>query len=146
MAAGGPDGNTRDTRWGISMVRWAESVSVAARATRGRASADARPVANARRSSTQAIVRSRLSRFSVDRHHHVACLDDRIGVLALGELQFLGGLVGDRGRDGLSADVDPDVRRRGALLHVGDLALEDIARAQLHRDAPWWGREGASKP
>jgi hypothetical protein len=46
---------------------------------------------------------------SIDRHHDVAGLDHRVGVLALGELQVFGGFVGDRRRDGLSADVDLDV-------------------------------------
>jgi len=47
---------------------------------------------------------------SIDRHHDVAGLDHRVGVVTLGELQFLGGFVGDGRRDGLTADVDLDVR------------------------------------
>src|SRR5215471_105392 len=45
-------------------------------------------------------------------------------------------LVGDRSGDGCAAHVDTDVRRRGALLHISDLALEAIACADLHVIAP----------
>jgi len=82
----------------------------------------------------------------VDAHHHVACLDDRIHRLAGGELQLVGRLVGYGSGDGLSADINPHMRSRGALLYLDDLALELVACADLHRVTPHCGRAGAVKP
>src|SRR5262245_26782575 len=154
IAARGPDGNTRGTRSGISTLRPAATVNAAPRARPGRPAAAAAaeaasPWTNARR-SRRAITGSRLEGVrvsrSIHRHHDVARLDHGVGVLALGKLQLVGGLVGDRRRHGLSADVDLDVRGGGAFLDVGDLALEDVARAELHFAAPSRGRLGAVKP
>jgi hypothetical protein len=61
-------------------------------------------------------------------------LDDRIGGLALCQLQLIGRFVGDRGRDDRTADVDENVGRRLAFLHIRNFPFENIARAELHWD------------
>ncbi len=58
MAAGGPAGNTRATRAGISTDRPAPSVTVAARAARGSSREAERPATTVRRSSRVRVLRS----------------------------------------------------------------------------------------
>src|SRR5215468_5223982 len=82
---------------------------------------------------------------SVDRHHHVGRLDHGIGILALGKLELLDCLIGDRRGDDLSADVDLHMRCRGALGDVDDLALDDVTGAELHLCSPC-GKAGAENP
>src|SRR5262245_40741454 len=144
MAAGGPDGKTRVTRSGTWMVRPASSFSSAARARRGAiaaaAAAAASPCTNARRCRRRRMTLSTRRMALIHRHHDVARLDHRVGIPALGELELVGGLVGDGGRHGLAADIELDMGGGGAFLHVGDLALEDVARAELHFKTPSRGR------
>jgi hypothetical protein len=53
--------------------------------------------------------------------------------LASREIKLIHGFVGDRGGDdGTAADVDPNVSGCLPLLHLDDLALENIARAELN--------------
>jgi hypothetical protein len=42
-------------------------------------------------------------------HHHAGCLDDGVSRFALFELEFVSRLIGDRGSDNLSADVDSNM-------------------------------------
>jgi hypothetical protein len=49
-----------------------------------------------------------------------------------GELEFFGGFVRDGSSDRLSANVDADVRSRGAFLHFDNLAFELVASAEFH--------------
>src|SRR5262249_8926182 len=63
--------------------------------------------------------------------------DHRVGILSGGELQLIDGRVGNGGRhDDPAADFNLHVRGRCTLGHLDDLALEDIARADLHVIAP----------
>src|SRR6185312_1096389 len=71
-------------------------------------------------------------RMSVDRDHHAARLDHRIGRFAGREAELVGRFVGDRGGEDLPADVDADMRGCRALLHLDDASFELIARAELH--------------
>src|SRR5262249_25681879 len=80
-----------------------------------------------------------------DRHHDVGRLDDGVGVLPLGELELLDGLVGDGRGDDLSADVNLHMRGRGTLGDLDNLALDDIAGAELHLCSPC-GTAGAENP
>src|SRR5215510_16099081 len=69
---------------------------------------------------------------SIDRDHHVRGLDDRICRLAGRQLELVDRLVGDGRRHDRSSDVDANVRRGLALLHLDDLAFENVARTELH--------------
>src|SRR3954447_15775402 len=72
---------------------------------------------------------------SVDRDDHIGGLDHGGGGLAGGELELVHGFVGDRSRDdGAAAEVDANVSGRLPFLHLDDLALENVARAELHAD------------
>src|SRR5262249_58321913 len=63
----------------------------------------------------------------------VGGLDDGIDVVAAGEPQILDRFVGDRGgHHGAPGNPDADVGRGRALLHLEDLPLENVARAELH--------------
>src|SRR5262249_50812644 len=66
-------------------------------------------------------------------HHHVACLDHRIGLLSLRELELVNGFVGDRRGHRRAADVDAHMRGGLTLPHIDDRSLEQIARTELHR-------------
>src|SRR5262245_44534401 len=77
--------------------------------------------------------RPALTAVSVDPDHHAGGLDDRVGALAFLQLEVIDRLVGDRRRHHVAAaEIEPDVRRGLALLHLDDRALEDVARADLH--------------
>ena len=52
----------------------------------------------------------------VDPDHHIARLDDSVSGLALGELQFVDRLVGDRSGYDRAAHIDPDMGGGGALV------------------------------
>src|SRR4029077_6401816 len=74
---------------------------------------------------------------SIDRDHHIGGLDHGGGRLADRELELIHGFIGDRGGDdGAAAEVDANVSGRLPLLHLDDLALENVARAELHGDLP----------
>src|SRR5476649_1841449 len=79
---------------------------------------------------------SRTMSGSVEADHHVGGLDDGIGLLAHLEAKLVDRLVGDRGGDDRAAHVDADMRGRGALLHVDDLALETVSRTDPHGRCP----------
>src|SRR5258706_2264941 len=65
--------------------------------------------------------------------HHVRRLDHRPRRVADLEAEIVDRLVGDRCRDhGAAADLDADVRGGLALAELDDLALELVARAELH--------------
>src|ERR1700722_6094333 len=68
----------------------------------------------------------------VEADHHVGRLDDGVGRLADFQAELIDGFVGDRGRDSGAIYVEPDMRRGGALLDFGDLALEPVSGADLH--------------
>jgi hypothetical protein len=51
----------------------------------------------------------------VHSHHHAGRLDDGVSRFAFFELEFVHGLIGDRGGDGLTADVNPNMGCGGAL-------------------------------
>src|SRR5262249_39680072 len=76
---------------------------------------------------------------SVDGDHHVGRLDDGVRLLTRLKLELVDRFVGDRGCDDGPADIDADVRGRLALLHFDDLALDDVACAQLHASSPVGG-------
>src|SRR5271170_4352878 len=72
------------------------------------------------------------------RHHHIGRLDDGNGFVADFEAKFVDGLVGDgRGDHDAMTGIDPHMGRRLALLYGDDLALELIARAELHPSSPF---------
>src|SRR3954451_5683844 len=75
----------------------------------------------------------------VHRHRDVGGFHDRIGLLTDLEAEVVDGLVGDRGGDDLAVHVDADVRPGLALRDLDHLALEPIARADLH-GVVLWGR------
>src|SRR5215467_3595623 len=66
-------------------------------------------------------------------NHQAGCLYDGVSRFALCELEFVGRLIGDRGSDNLPADINSYMGGSSALLHVDDLTLELIARAEFHR-------------
>src|SRR5215831_9381305 len=70
---------------------------------------------------------------SVASDDDVRCLDDRVDVVAGSQAKVFDRVIGDRGGDdGAALDADADIRGRRALLHLDDLPLENIARAQFH--------------
>src|ERR1700761_8382300 len=73
------------------------------------------------------------ARMLVYSNHNVGSLHDD-GDVAFGlDAQFIDRFVGDRGGDGLTvADIDTDMRRCRALLHVDDGALDLIACTDAH--------------
>src|SRR5437667_117008 len=72
-------------------------------------------------------------RGSVWSRPHLARLDDGVHLRALLEAEVLQRRHRDRRGDGLAAaDVDGDDGRDLTAIDAGDLALEDIARAELH--------------
>src|SRR5262249_50638398 len=75
---------------------------------------------------------SRLRERSVDRDHHVRGLDDRVGGLAACQLEVVDSFVGDGRRNDRAPDIDAHMRGRLPLLHLDDLALENVACAELH--------------
>jgi len=68
---------------------------------------------------------------SVDGNHDVGGLDDRVGLLALLQLQVIHGFVGDRSRHNRSADIDANMRRGLALLHLNNRSLQQISSTEL---------------
>jgi hypothetical protein len=64
----------------------------------------------------------------VHAHHDASRLDDGVSCFALLELEIVHRLIGDRGSDGLTADVNPNMGCGGALFNFGDLTFEVIAR------------------
>src|SRR5262245_45010413 len=120
MAAGGPAGKTRATRWGIGTARPAASLTVAARVARGASAAS--PAINVRR----------LSIALVYRDHHATGLNDRVGGFTGRELHFVDGLVRDRRGHDLPTNVDAHMRRCRASFDLDDLAFELIASTEFH--------------
>ena len=59
----------------------------------------------------------------VHAHHHARRFDDGVSRFALFELEFVRRLIGDRGSDNLSTDIDSDMGSGGALLHLMILPL-----------------------
>src|SRR5262245_41127679 len=120
MLAGPPAAKTRSTRAGTSTVRPALSVT-------GRPWTGPGAATRSARSAAPAAVRVTL----VLAHHDVGRLDDRVGLVALAQVELVDGLIGDRGGDDGAVDVDLDVgggRAPGDLDHA---ALQHVARAQL---------------
>src|SRR5215831_14137115 len=71
---------------------------------------------------------------SVAPHHDIRGLDHRVGIVARREAQLVHRFIGDgRGDDRTPGQLDPHVRRRGTFLHLDDLPLENVSRAELHR-------------
>ena len=70
----------------------------------------------------------------VHAHHDTRRLDDGASRFALFELEIVHRLIGDRGSDNLTADVNPNMGCGGALFHFGDLTFEMIARAEFHEN------------
>ena len=64
--------------------------------------------------------------------HHVRRFHDGVGLLPDLEAKLIDRFVRDRRRHDRAVDVDPHVRRRRAFLDFDDLALEAVARADLH--------------
>src|SRR5262249_1026192 len=74
----------------------------------------------------------------VDANHDIGRLYDRVGIFAFGQLQLVHSGIGDRGcHDDAAAEVDLHMRGCRAFGQVDDLALEHIARADLHVIAPF---------
>lgn len=74
----------------------------------------------------------------VDTNHYAGGLYHRVSFLADGEAQLLDRVHGDsRGDDVTAADVNLDYTVDGALLDVGDGALELIACAEFHFYLPF---------
>src|SRR5262249_50548255 len=122
MAAGGPAGKTRATRWGIGTGRPAASLTVAARAARGTSAAADSPAISVRRLSiTQSTATIPL----------LALMTPQPGSPRRA-LHCVGGLVRDRGGAGLPADVDSDMSGGCPLFQFNDLTFELIVGAELH--------------
>src|SRR5262249_29941150 len=122
MAAGGPAGKTRATRWGIGTARPAASLTVAARVARGASAAADSPTISVRR----------LSIASVYRDHHATSFNDRVGGFTGRELHFVGGLVRDRRGYDLPTNVDAHMRGCRASFDLDDLAFKLIASTEFH--------------
>ena len=72
--------------------------------------------------------------------HHVACLDDGDGVLALGQAQLLDGFHRDVGGDGGLAEIEGDDPVDGSVLDCRNGAFELVAGGDLHCGALLSGR------
>src|SRR5215467_1143136 len=128
MAAGGPAGNTRATFSGAAIARPVASVT-AARATDVPTAAKVaamkarREVAMGRTSQLWKLIYP---------NHHATCLDDGVSRLSFFEPEVVRRLVGYRGGDDLSANIDANVGSGHALFHLDDFAFELISRAGFH--------------
>jgi len=59
----------------------------------------------------------------VHAHHHARRFDDGVSCFAFFELKFVSRLIGDRGSDKLSTDIDLHMGSGGALFHSMILPL-----------------------
>src|SRR6201987_2025988 len=89
---------------------------------------------SAARSSSPSAARA--AEASLFAEHDLRRLDEDGDVVAVGELQVLGALAGDRGDECLAADVDRDLGHDPAELDVRDLAGELVAGTELHSSPP----------
>ena len=73
---------------------------------------------------------------NVDPDHDVTCLDDRIDRHPFGQLELVHSLVGDRGSERRTADIDANMGRGLAFFCLDDGSLELVAGTQIHQFSP----------